>query len=83
MTRAQVVDACARYAEILDARGAEPLRDSGAVEDLLNHLRWMCGEIPAILDENAEKGMRWFGFVQGALWARGIRSIDAMRSDNR
>ena len=29
-----------------------------------------------------EKAMRWIGFVQGALWTMGLRSIDAMREDN-
>jgi len=29
-----------------------------------------------------EKAMRWLGFIQGVLWATGVRTIDEMRADN-
>jgi hypothetical protein len=48
------------------------------------HLVFMLEEIPKLLDEGrTEKAMRWLGFVQGAIWAYGLVSIDDLKSSNR
>jgi hypothetical protein len=33
--------------------------------------------------QRKEKIMRWLGFMQGALWVKGIYSIDEMRAHNK
>ena len=45
-----------------------------------DHLVWMLEQIPEL---DHDKAMRWLGFVQGALWAIGKKSIDEMKADNR
>lgn len=58
------------------------------------HALWMCDEMGARLDvhpacdpgadPSAEgKANRWLGFVQGVLWVAGLRTVAAMRDDNR
>lgn len=59
------------------------------------HLLWMLGEMNAMLcdagvnDEDGgpakrdQKLNRWLGFVQGALWAHGMATIDQLRDDTR
>jgi hypothetical protein len=52
--------------------------------DIMAHVAWMCNQIPGFLAEGkGEKVNRWLGFIQGALWSLGIRTIDQMRDDNR
>jgi len=81
-------------AQCLEAKG-EPSPDTYSQQQ---HARWMCQEIPRFLpSHNAfiepppdpkecqaklEKAMRWLGFIQGVLWATGVRTIDEMRADN-
>lgn len=51
--------------------------------DQLAHVKWMLPEMrEMVLLQNAEawdKVSRWFGFVQGALWALSFYSIDDLR----
>lgn len=47
----------------------------------LMHARWMCQQAQTFTD--TEKAVRWLGFVQGILWCEGLRTIDAIREDNR
>lgn len=51
----------------------------------LAHVRWMCQEIRVMIDrgESEDKINRWFGFIQGVLYADGIYSINEMRDHNR
>lgn len=50
----------------------------------LQHVRWMCQQIPKMLDEgHLEKVNRWLGFIQGVLWLENIYTIDQMRNHNR
>lgn len=75
--------------ETLDA--ASGLQPPKAVRDpearswrgRLSHLMWMC-QMVASLEHGGrnDKAMRWFGFVQGAMWSMGIRTVDQMRDDN-
>lgn len=49
-----------------------------------SHLKEMCLKaIEIIRDGKTEKAMRWLGFIQGAMWRMGLRTIDEMREDNR
>ena len=96
MIALQVVHVCKKYAAILDGLGAKPVNNPRADsrEAKLDHLRWMCDEIPGFVSNGQpfetdssiagrEKAMRWLGFVQGGLSSMGVRSIDEMREDNR
>ncbi len=63
------------------------------------HLRWMCQERGADLtrllyrkpnevsegeiQKVKEKAMRWLGFIQGTMWATGVRTVGEMRVDNK
>lgn len=47
-------------------------------EDEMNsHIQWMIDNLP-----DGEKGHRWLGFIQGAVWAMGYSSINDLREDN-
>jgi hypothetical protein len=50
----------------------------------LAHLRFMCIEAQQFVDEDrTEKAMRWLGFLQGVLWARGFYSLDDLKNHSR
>jgi hypothetical protein len=50
----------------------------------LAHLRFMCIEAQQFIDEGRiEKAMRWLGFLQGVLWARGFYSLDDLKNHSR
>lgn len=96
MTGDQVAKVCAKYAARLDARGCVPVRDidSKTLEGRLNHIRWMCDEVPRMLRESRpyetnaaagrlEKAMRWLGFMQGAMAVADVMTIAEMKEDNR
>ena len=48
----------------------------------VEHVIWMCKEAGSWGAERIEKKFRWLGFVQGVLWALGMRSIEDMKKDN-
>ena len=97
MTPQKVMYACSKYALILEARcGARPIRDPDAKSgpERLNHVRWMCDEIPNFLKTDQpfetetsiskrEKAMRWLGFVQGVISAYDVLTVEEMKEDNR
>jgi len=48
------------------------------------HVKTMLDRIPAFMAEGrVEKAMRWLGFIQGWLWARGFYTIEQMADHNR
>jgi hypothetical protein len=48
------------------------------------HILWMLDQIPGFLEEGRkEKSNRWLGFIQGALWAQDIYTIEEMKDHNR
>jgi len=50
----------------------------------LAHLRFMCIEAQKFIDEGRiEKAMRWLGFLQGVLWARGFYSLNDLKNHSR
>lgn len=70
------------------------LRHSVGSEALVNHILWMCQEVPRFLVEQTspatprynsskvEKAMRWLGFIQGCLYCLGEYTIDELKKDN-
>ena len=77
-------DAIGRYASHLKPkRSVEPDFIHICRAERLEHALWMCeqGARFAAAGELG-KAFRWLGFVQGVLWADGVRSIDDMRADN-
>lgn len=50
----------------------------------MRHIAWMVGEALRFTEENEiEKAMRWLGFIQGAFWVIGYRTLEQMKADNR
>lgn len=63
---------------------SKPIRLPADFGEAERHIAWMCSQIPDFFDQGKkEKADRWLGFVQGAVWALGLRTIDQMREDNR
>lgn len=52
-------------------------------EQRRQHVAWMCWELEQLVSAGkTEKAMRWLGFIQGAMWALGIRTIEQLKYDN-
>jgi hypothetical protein len=59
----------------------------------LAHVLWMCIQAKTFLTDlsipaekvasRREKAFRWLGFIQGALWACDVLTIDQMKDDNK
>lgn len=82
MSDEQVRTACdaALNALFLGEGVAQPLERGTPTE----HAAWMICKIPEFMAAGrSEKAMRWLGFVQGYLWARGLAGIDEMKEWNR
>ena len=82
MTYMQINQLIKTYAELLVSRGNEPVRNHEAPNE--GHLLWMCEQVPQfLLCGRRDKAMRWLGFIQGSLWALGIRDVETMKFDNK
>lgn len=83
MNEEQIISACIKYDSILESTGAQVVRN-GENAGSLSHLRWVCQEVPKLYQANKiEKAMRWYGFLQGALWALAIVDLEMLKDDNR
>ena len=89
MTRPQVVALLRVYQEHLsgwEAARCPPEFDGVAgMGRMVKHAKWMIEEMLTKLEADQMdegKAFRWLGFVQGALWAAGIFTIDDMRTHN-
>lgn len=81
MEGAKVLQVTATIADLLRQRGCTPMRDNSHPN--LNHLLWMCTKIPSLIqEERLDKAMRWLGFLQGALWALEILSVEESKRLN-
>jgi hypothetical protein len=79
MENEKIIDACKKYGE--DIR--ELLFLCSTVEGL-DHMEWMTKQVPGFLVAGRkEKANRWLGFIQGALWANKIYTIEEMKEHNR
>jgi hypothetical protein len=49
------------------------------------HLMWMCdkAEFELVPQGQVDKAMRWLGFIQGVLCARGVFTLDELRAHSR
>lgn len=48
------------------------------------HIMWMCRRVVELIDEGREKkAHRWLGFIQGWLWAQGLRSLNDLKDESR
>ena len=58
--------------------------DSLVGRNIINQILWMCDQIDEmLLKDKTDKAMRWLGHIQGILWTTGIKTIDALREDNK
>jgi hypothetical protein len=70
---------CEFYREKLDV-----FMEAVYVPETYKHLLYMLWQIPHFIKEGRkEKANRWLGFVQGALWANDIYTIEEMKDHNR
>lgn len=81
----EAFDACRREVRLsVDAERADPTRCYTYAPPILKHVCWMCIEGKKLVDEGRiEKAMRWLGFVQGVLFARGLVSIEQLKNTNK
>lgn len=87
MTNEKVLDVLKVYTDLLEKHGriARRIDEKQTVSWLQQecHLLWMCGNAALFISEDRiEKAMRWLGFIQGALWVLGLRTIEQMKRDN-
>jgi hypothetical protein len=89
MTPEKMISVVNRYVETWRGRGNESERftTDGQLpteRQVRAHLWWMCLQVPEFVRTGKfDKANRWLGFVQGAMWVLGDRTISAMREDNR
>jgi len=49
-----------------------------------SHMLWMARQSLQLLEDGRrEKVLRWLGFLQGALWAARLLTIDELKAQNR
>jgi hypothetical protein len=90
MTGEKVQKVIGEYVQVLcddyriSALEAERNADAPTLNGRLKHLLWMCGQISLFLQQGKiDKAFRWLGFLQGAFWAYGIRSVEQSKHDNK
>lgn len=62
------------------------IRDPGADMPTrrTSHMLWMAQNcLQLVEDGRREKAMRWLGFLQGALWAEKLVTVDQLKDMNR
>ena len=75
MKEEKIINACKKYEKDLKELYTDPD---------LHHMEWMTTQVPQFIkDGRKEKANRWLGFIQGALWAKRIYTIDEMKEHNR
>ena len=74
MTKDKVREVIKRYRKFCENTGPP-----------FDHLYWMTFQIGDMLEDkdDIEKVMRWLGFIQGVLWAKGVYTIDELKEHNR
>ncbi len=72
-------EACEIYKEKI-----YPLAEQSDYGETYEHILYMLRQIPQFIKAGRkEKANRWLGFVQGALWAQDIYTIEEMKEHNR
>ena len=85
MLNAKCIAILGMYAKVLSTvEEADCASDGGPHHEIGGHLQSMIPKAIAFFQEGRrEKGFRWLGFLQGALWAEGIYTIDELKEHNR
>lgn len=92
MTDAKLTEVLNRYADHLVRKGAVPIPFDTAkpigelpAADAPCHLFWMCvtARDSFLPQGRREKAMRWLGFVQGVLFARGDFTVAELADHSR
>lgn len=76
MTLRQVKRVLDFYDDVLWAEGWKISKGSLNME---NHLRWMCQEVKTWRSNRKDKAMRWLGFIQGWMVAKGRYTIKEVK----
>lgn len=65
---------------VVEARRCPEAVNTG---DQIRHLKWMVGQSIGFVQEGRiDKAMRWLGFIQGALWAMHLVTIEESKRAN-
>lgn len=88
MTTEKLKEVLGYYADWIDEVGnCAPVEHSGDGDDPthLEHLHWMCdrAELDFVPAGEIDKAMRWLGFVQGVLCAKGYFTLAQLREHSR
>ncbi len=79
MENQKIINVCKIYKKELS-----PFTEDPNFAEQYKHILWMLRQIPGFLEEGRkEKVNRWLGFIQGALWADGVYTIEEMKDHNR
>lgn len=92
MTKEKTQQAFTFYKDFLDRLLPGPAKqlaagESGqtftavAASSMIAHLKFMCVSAPTFTDNT--KVMRWLGFLQGVLWARGFFTLEELKGHSR
>jgi hypothetical protein len=54
-----------------------------SMSQMVKHARWMMVYMLEHPEMEEDKANRWFGFLQGMLWAAGLFSISELKEHNR
>jgi hypothetical protein len=96
MTNEKVAEACLQMARkvrssnndwALTPRGLDAARSPTGIDGLnvssMEHALFMCAEIPKLMAaDKREKAMRWLGYLQGALTALGVVTLEEAKKMN-
>ena len=83
MDKNQIIKIAQEYHNTLMDLGYEIKRENREPASL-NHILWMISQMAELFKQDKfEKMNRWIGFIQGALWSRGIYSVSEMREHNQ
>lgn len=89
-TSARILRSLLRTEELSAAHtGADAVRHNEhdlvkSESDLVSHLQWMASALPSLVEEgHRDKALRWLGFIQGAMWAKGLTTIADLKRCNR
>lgn len=87
MTAETIISVVRAYQAAAVCAGVRPVRCPDDVRpegrQIKEHLVWMSHEIEYLVQEGRiEKAMRWLGFIQGILWAKGVLTISDLADQN-
>ncbi len=79
MKNEKILGVCGFYRN--DLKNWEGILDFNPI---YNHVIYMLDRIPEFIEDGRkEKANRWLGFIQGALWAQDVYTIEEMKGHNK